>query len=441
MKGVLEMFFNGLHTAVQRSGWRFWAVVLSLFFSVAPAHSENIVLLPDAIFDGESKDLITNMAVLVQDGNITRIAPLGDMPKEDTRHIRLDGQTLMPGLIDLHSHVLLHPYDEVNWNDQVLRQSVAERAIRAANHLRATLMAGYLTLRDLGSEGAGYADVGVRQSLEKGVISGPRLIVAGKAIVASGSYGPKGFTENVVVPLGAEPADGSQLISVTRDQIGHGADFVKVYADYRWGPDGSAQPTFSVEEIRTIVETARSSGRYTVAHASTPEAMRRAVLGGVETIEHGSQGTPEVFQLMKEEGVAWCPTLAAGEAISGYQGWKKGEMPDPKRVLEQKAAFKAALDADVVICAGSDVGVFDHGDNAWELELMVEYGMSPASVLRSATSINADLLHMGERIGRVKTGHLAELIAVQGNPLERIETLREPTFILQSKNIIYHKFK
>lgn len=394
------------------------------------------LLIPDAIFDGTSNKLITGKAVLIKDGKIARIANKSDFADVDAAIINLAGQTLLPGLIDLHSHVLLHPYDEVSWNDQVLKETYAERAIRAANHLKNTLHAGYTTLRDLGSEGAEYLDVGVRQTLEKGVIEGPRLLVAGKAIVATGSYGPKGFGEHVTVPLGAEEADGADLVRVTRDQIGHGADFIKVYADYRWGPNGEAMPTFSIDEIKTIVETARSSGRYTVAHASTPEAMRRAILGGVETIEHGSQGTPEVFKLMKDEGVAWCSTLAAGEAISSYQGWNKGQMPDPVRITDQKRAFKDALKAGVTMCAGSDVGVFDHGDNAWELELMVEYGMEPIDVIKSATSVNAKLLHMADKIGAVKEGMLAELIAVPGNPLDDISLLRKVSFVLQGDRII-----
>ena len=416
------------------------ALICAAFFmliSLAQGGSaKDFLLLPDAIFDGTSSELITGQAVLVSDGRIARIAPIAEFAGSNAERIELKGQTLLPGLIDLHSHVLLHPYDEVSWNDQVLKQSFAERAIRAANHLGSTIRAGYTTLRDLGSEGAAYTDVGVRQALEKGVIPGPRLIVAGKAIVATGSYGPKGFAEHVRVPLGAEEADGADLVRVVRDQIGHGADFIKVYADYRWGPNGEARATFSIAEIKTIVETARSSGRYTVAHASTPEAMRRAIEGGVETIEHGSQGTAEIFALMAKKGVAWCPTLAAGEAISGYRGWKKGEMPDPQRVLDQKHAFTLALKAGVVMCAGSDVGVFDHGDNAWELELMVEYGMAPIDVLKSATSVNAKLLHLENQIGQVKAGYLAELIAVKGSPFDNIITLRKPTFVLQGETVI-----
>lgn len=413
-----------------------FCIVVVGYSATAQPKNRDMLLMPDAIFDGVSNKLIRNKAVLVSGGKIVAIETPEALGKGDVIRIDLSGKTLMPGLIDLHSHVLLHPYDETNWNDQVLKESWAERALRAGNHLKRTLEAGYTTLRDLGSEGAGYVDVGVRQALEKGVIPGPRLIVAGKAIVATGSYGPKGFAENVTVPLGAEPADGVDLVRVTRDQIGHGADFIKVYADYRWGPNGEAMPTFSIEEIRSIVETARSSGRYTVAHASTPEAMRRAILGGVETIEHGSTGTSEVFALMKDKGVAWCPTLAAGEAISQYQGWEKGAGPDPQRVKDQKQAFTAALAAGVTMCAGSDVGVFDHGDNAWELELMVEYGMSNHEVLRSATSVNAELLHMHDQIGQVKAGHLAELIAVDGNPLEDIGALRQVSFVLQGNTVV-----
>lgn len=411
------------------------ALVIWVSLLVQPVYADTI-LVPDAIFNGTSATLITNKAVLISNGRITAIDNLENLVNSDENVIMLPGQTLLPGLIDMHSHVLLHPYDETNWNDQVLKESWAERALRAGNHLRATLEAGYTTLRDLGSEGAGYVDVGVKQALLKGIIPGPRLIVAGKAIVATGSYGPKGFGEHVTVPLGAEPADAGNLIQVTRDQIGHGADFIKVYGDYRWGPNGEAMPTFSEAEIRSIVETARSSGRYTVAHASTPEAMRRAIMAGVETIEHGNAGTFEIFMLMKEKDVAWCPTLAAGEAIAQYQGWNKGTGPDPQRIVDQRASFAAALKAGVTMCAGSDVGVFDHGDNAWELELMVEYGMKPVDVLRSATSINAELLHMADEIGQIKEGMLAEIVAVKGNPLEDIKALRNVTLVVQGDIVL-----
>ncbi|MGH6628813.1 MAG: metal-dependent hydrolase family protein, partial [Burkholderiales bacterium] len=325
------------------------------------------------------------------------------------------GMTLLPGLIDAHSHVLLHPYSETSWNDQVAHESQALRVARATNHLRRTLLAGFTTIRDLGTEGAGYADVGLKQAVEQGVIPGPRMLVVTKAIVATGSYGPKGFAAEWRVPQGAEEVDGNSLVRVVRDQIGHGADWVKVYADYGWGPANEAAPTFSLEELKLSVETARSSGRPVSAHATTPEGMRRAVLAGVETIEHGTAGTPEVFQLMKEHGVALVPTLAA-----------TGDRPGAKE------AFQAALAAGVMIASGSDAGVFAHGDNALELEKMVEYGLPPLDALRAATSVDARVLHLTDKIGRIAPGLLADLIAVDGDPTKAITALRKVRLVMKS---------
>jgi imidazolonepropionase-like amidohydrolase len=261
------------------------------------------------------------------------------------------------------------------------------------------------------------------------------MLVATRAIVATGSYGPKGFDPEWNVPLGAEPADGDDLVRVTRDQIGKGADWIKVYADYRWGAKGDSQPTFSVEELALIVAAAKSSGRSVVAHAGTAEGMRRAVEAGIVTIEHGYGGTPEVFRLMASRGVALCPTLAATDATSRYAGWKKGQEPDPPRIVEAKASFKAALAAGVVIINGSDVGVFPHGDNARELELMVEYGMTPARALQAATSASARALHLESDVGRLRSGLLADLIAVDGDPTSDIATLRRVVLVMKGGKI------
>jgi imidazolonepropionase-like amidohydrolase len=339
---------------------------------------------------------------------------------------------LLPGLIEGHSHLLLHPYNETNWDDQVLKESRAERIARATVHAGKTLMAGFTTVRDLGTEGADYDDVGLKTAIEKGIIKGPRMIVATRALIATGSYAPKGFSPDITVPQGAEEADGhDNLIQAVRRQIGKGADVIKIYADYRWGLRSDAQPTYTLDEIKLIVETTKTSGRQVVAHAGSAEGMRRAILGGVSTIEHGDAGTPEIFKLMASQNVCLCPTLAAGDAVSQYRGWRKGIDPEPERIKQKRITFKQALDAKVKICMGGDVGVFTHGDNAREMEMMVNYGMSALETLKSSTSINADAFNYNDKIGRLKAGLLADIIAVEGNPTMDISAIRKVVLVIK----------
>jgi imidazolonepropionase-like amidohydrolase len=401
----------------------------------APAPPAIVVLQPDRVFDGEA--MRTGWIVVVRGDRIDSAGPMASTTiPAGARTIALKGTTLMPGMIEGHSHLLLHPYNETSWNDQVLREPLALRVARAVNHARATLLAGVTTVRDLGSEGAAYADVGLRQAINEGIIPGPRMLVAGPAMVVTGSYAPKGFAPEVTVPQGAEEADGLDgVVRVTRGQIARGVDLIKIYADYRWGPNGEARPGFTLGEIQRIVEAADSSGRPVVAHSSTPEGMRRAIMAGVETIEHGDEGTAEIWKLMVEKNVAFCPTLAAGDATSQYAGWKKGVDPEPARIARKRVTFKAALDAGVKMCFGGDVGVYAHGDNVVELELMVEYGMSPAAALVAATSGNASYFRQGERIGRVKAGLLADLIAVDGDPSANIKALRQVKFVMKGGKV------
>ncbi len=395
---------------------------------------QSIKLKSDRIFDGEQ--MLTDQCVTVEDGLITATGPCRNTTGVEV--IDLGDVTLMPGIIEGHSHVLLHPYNETSWNDQVLKESYGERAARAVNHVRWSLEAGVTTMRDLGSEGAGYLDVGIKASIDKGVIPGPDLIVAGPAIVATGSYGPKGFHDGVTVPLGAEEADAPTLIPTVRRQIGNGADFIKVYADYRWGPNGDAQPTFSQQEIATIVATAASSGRVTVAHAATSEGIQRAVNAGVSTIEHGDGATRDDLQLMKSKGVALFPTLAAVESISSYRGWNKGKDKEPLRITTKKKVFEEAMSVGVIIGFGGDVGVYNHGNNVLELELMVEYGMSNLQALKAATSTNAQIMNLSNK-GSLKEGFLADIIAVSGDPSKNISDLRKVVFVMKDGAVFLRK--
>ena len=405
--------------------------------SFAQQADKYILLKPDRVFDGETMQ--TGWVVLVKNNKIEQTGSMMFKLPEGTEIIELAGMTLLPGLIEGHSHLFLHPYNETSWDDQVLKESRAERTARAVNHAKATLMAGFTTVRDLGTEGAMYDDVGLKKAIEKNVIPGPRMIVATRAIVAKGTYGPRSPSPDVELPQGAEEVTGlEELSKAVRSQIGHGADLIKVYADYRYGPNGEAQPTFSELELGWIVGNTSASGRKVAAHASTAEGMKRAINAGISTIEHGDGGTEEVFKLMKEKNVALCPTLAAGDAIQQYRGWKKGIDAEPASISNKKKSFQLALKAGVKICMGGDVGVFAHGENAREMELMVEYGMKPIEVLRSATSVNAAVFGYGDKIGRIKKDLLADLIAVEGDPSADIKTIKK-VFLIMKDGVIFKK--
>jgi imidazolonepropionase-like amidohydrolase len=398
----------------------------------ACADDAPMLLVPDRVFDGTT--VHAGWQVLVTGERITAVGARLDAPA-NARRIELAGLTLLPGLIEGHGHLFLHPYNETPWDDQVLHESLALRTARAVTHARATLLAGFTTERDLGTEGAGYADVGLKQAIEQGIVPGPRLLVATRAIVATGAYGPKGFEPGVEVPQGAEEASGDGVVLAVRRQVAAGADLIKLYADYRWRPGEDSRATFSESELRAATEAAHDAGRLVAVHASTADGMRRAIAAGTDTIEHGYGGTPEIFRDMAKRGVVLCPTLAAGDAIARYRGWN-GQLPLPAGLEQERKAFAAARAAKVILCVGGDVGVFAHGDNAREMELMQDAGMSALEVLTAATSVNAKAFRIDDKVGSIRAGLLADLVAVQGDPSADIRAVRNVKLVMKGGKLV-----
>ncbi len=395
-----------------------------------------VALHPSRIWSADD-GVREGLSVLVDGNRIAKIAPRGEIGGTD-ESIELAGCTLLPGLMDLHSHLFLHPYNETPWDDQVLKESEAYRTVRAVNHARATLAAGFTTLRDLGTEGAGYADVALKRAIAEGLTPGPRLFAAGPAIVATGSYGParRGFRPDCCFPQGAEEASGiDEVVRAVRHQAAHGADWIKLYADYRAGPNGETVPTFSIDELRAACDTAHALGRPVAAHATSDEGMRRAILAGIDTIEHGYGGSPQSFALMQLKGIALLPTLMAAQSISLYRGeFAPGGPPSP-RMAEAACAFGYARAAGVVIGCGSDVGVFAHGGNLDELIAMRELGMSNEEALAAATAVDAAILRRAGDLGRVREGFRADLIAAEGDPLNDLAVLKQPRFVMADGKI------
>jgi imidazolonepropionase-like amidohydrolase len=411
------------------------AMVAAISALASPAAAETYLLHPAQVFDGVNPQAHPGWSVLVEGDRISAVGPNVTAPA-DAKVIELPGTTLMPGMIEGHSHIFLHPYNETLWDDQVLHEPLALRTARAVVHVRKTLDAGFTTERDLGTEGAGFADVGIKQAIDEGIIPGPRLLVATKANVARGAYGPKGFEPGLKIPQGAEEISGAdEMTKAARDQIAAGADVIKMYADYHYQPGEPSRPTMTEAEMAAGVAVAHDAGRIAAAHATTAEGMRRAILAGVDTIEHGYGGTAEIFKMMADRSIGYCPTLGASEAYARYfQHWN-GQEPAPESVAKARHAFQLAIKAGVPICMGGDVGVFPHGKNWLEMEAMQRAGMSPAQVLVSATSRNAHILHLSDR-GEVKPGLLADLVAVDGDPTKGVSAVEHIRLVMKGGEVV-----
>ena len=409
-------------------------LLMTLLFG-SSALAEPILLRPARVFDGVNPVPHEGWQVLVDGDRISAVGPNLAAPA-GARVVDLPNATLLPGLIEGHSHLFLHPYNETLWDDQVLHEPLALRTARAVVQAERTLNAGFTTERDLGTEGAGFADVGLKQAIDQGIVPGPRLLVSTRAIVARGAYGPKGFEPGVTIPQGAQEVAGAdEIIRAVRDQVAGGADIVKFYADYHWGKGEPTRPTLSQAELNAGVAAAHDAGRLVAVHATTAEGMRRAILAGADTIEHGYNGTAEIFKMMHDRGTALCPTIAASEAYARYfQHWN-GVEPAPESVQENRRSFQLAMRAGVPICMGGDVGVYTHGQNWLEMDAMQRAGMPATQVLIAATSGNAHILRLTDR-GEVKTGLLADLIAVDGDPTRDVSAVRQVLFVMKGGQVV-----
>jgi imidazolonepropionase-like amidohydrolase len=407
--------------------------MLALVWSTTALAAPQILLKPDRVFDGQA--VHTGWQVLVDGDKIVAAGPNLKAPT-DAQVIDLTGDTLIPGMIEGHGHLFLHPYNETSWDDQVLHESLALRTARAVAQAKATLLAGFTTERDLGTEGAGYADVGLRDAIAQNIVPGPRILAATRAIVAEGAYGPKGFEPGLKVPQGAQEVNGvDDIVRAARDQIAAGADIVKLYADYHYQGGEGSRPTLSAAEINAATAAAHDAGRIVAVHTVTPEGMMRSIAAHVDTIEHGDGGTPAIFKAMHEAGIAYCPTLAASDAIARYRGWNGAE-PLPPRITETRAAFRMARAAGVAICMGGDVGVFTHGTNAREMELMQAAGMPAIEVLAAATTVNARAFHIDDKVGAIRPGLLADLVAVAGDPTREVSAVRQIRLVMKGGVVV-----
>jgi imidazolonepropionase-like amidohydrolase len=417
---------------------RITAVVLFLLATAAlaaDAPPKVVALRAARMIDGRG-GAVVSPAVIVIRGN--KIESIGGAVPAEAQVIDLGDMTLLPGLIDAHVHTLLQgDITSEDYDSQLLKESLAYRALRASKAVKIALGNGFTTVRDLETEGAMYTDVDVKRAINNGVIDGPRMVVSTRAMSVTGGYGPSGYAPDVVYPMGVQIVDGvDQARKAVREQIAHGADWIKVYADrsYFIAKDGtlSSTPTFNAEEMKAIVEEAHRLRHKVAAHAMARPGIENALNAGVDSIEHGISIPDDLLDVMVAKGVYLCPTLSVTDYVAAGRGGIWLKIPTFHR-----DSFSRALKRGVKIAFGTDAGGFDWTamNEAREFSYETKFGMTPMQAIQTATRNAADLLDMSDRVGTLEAGKLADIVAVPGNPLNDITAMERVAFVMKDGNV------
>ncbi len=412
--------------------------------AVAAPHAAVTYLKCGALFDGKSDTLRKAAVIAIQSGRIVSVMDALTSDAVAASVTDLGQETCLPGLIDTHTHVLLQgDITAEDYDKQLLKQSQAYRAIVAAQNAGRELQYGFTTIRDLETEGAGYADVDVKRAIENGVIPGPRMRVATRSMDVTGAYPLQGYAPEVPVPHGSQLVDGPvEARKAVREEISFGADWIKVYVDrgYHLVDGGVIDdiPTFTPEELAAIVDEAHREGHPVAAHAMARQGVHNAVVAGVDSIEHGDYIAPDDMKMMVAKGIYYVPTIYVGEYVA--QGRAAAGAPVWVQMMKiHQDTFHRALQAGVKIAFGTDVGGFDWGiDPAVEFPLMVRDGMTSAQAIRAATSVAATLLRMDTEVGTLEAGKLADVVAVKGDPLKDITLLQKVDFGMKGGEVYRH---